>query len=185
MWLLWLLACDPIPATPVDLPVPIATPVAQVAPEPAPAEPPAGPVVCGLDPYVAGPHDETWLALGTRLGLDAPRAFVSVVNTVRTTGDLPDCYLTKRQAEARGWDRGERVWDDLPGMAIGGDTFGNRERRLPRIDRPRRYVEADLDQQAGRRGARRLVFEDDRTGADARIWVTVDHYDSFVPVEAP
>lgn len=174
----------PPPAGPAPTPIaaPITVPPDRVAPsEPAPVTPTpaAGPVVCGLDPVVHGPGDDDLRALARRVGLDEPEAFASVVQTVRTTGHLPDCYLTKRTAEGRGWRPGGAVWDAVPGAAIGGDTFGNRERLLPS---GLRYQEADLDQGPGRRGADRLVFVPGATGDAARAWVTVDHYDSFTPV---
>ena len=114
--------------------------------------------------------------------MEHPRALASVLNTVEATGGLPDCYRTKRQAASAGWERGEPVWEDLPGMSIGGNTFGNREGLLPAIGPHQRYVEADLDDDGGRRGAHRLVFLDGARGANARAWVTVDHYQSFVQV---
>jgi guanyl-specific ribonuclease Sa len=59
---------------------------------------------------------------------------------------------------------------------IGGDRFGNRERRLPEA-RGRSWREADIDSTCGRRGARRLVFS-----SDGLIEVTVDHYETFEEV---
>jgi ribonuclease T1 len=92
-------------------------------------------------------------------------------------------YRSKRAAEAAGWRRGEPVWDVLPGHAIGGDRFGNRERLLPE-PQPGGYREADLDDSGGRRGASRLVFAE-RTRGRWDLWITTDHYRSFVAVEAP
>lgn len=148
------------------------------APDPTPPAPraeaaPHGPVVCGLDPRLSGPDDAALVAQARELGLDHPEAYASVVQHVRQRGELPDCYLTKREAEARGWRPGDALWTVAPGAAIGGDRFGNREGRLPRP--PERYIEADLDDAGGRRNARRLVFAPD----ERAVWVTVDHYEHF------
>ena len=149
------------------------------APDPksARAVPGAG-KVCGLSPVVTGPNDAAVKAFATRAGLRYPDAFVSVANTLQQTGRLPDCYLTKSAAQAKGWSPGSPVGKVAPGGAIGGDRFGNYEGRLPQ---GKSYVEADLDDDGGNRNAKRLVFEP--AGAKAwKIWLTVDHYESFQPV---
>jgi ribonuclease T1 len=188
-WLWLLIACGG--GAPASSPKPFAgdgvvggsAPPARVEapraePPPPPAAPPAaaGPVVCGLAPKVVGPNDAEIIGFGEAAGLEHPDALASVVNTVRATGELPDCYHTKREAELAGWSRGAPVWSALPGGAVGGDRFGNRENRLPKSARG--YVEADLDDDGGPRGAARLVFE----VGGARLWVTTDHYETFKPV---
>jgi hypothetical protein len=131
-------------------------------------------VLCLAAPALA---DDTALhAFAQRLGLRDIQGFVSAVEGIRETGRLPQRWITKEEAEELGWRPGEDLCDSAPGSSIGGDRFGNRERRLP--DRPgRRWHEADLDFACGRRGARRLVWS-----SDGLIYVTIDHYDSFVPV---
>jgi hypothetical protein len=110
-----------------------------------------------------------------------PRAAAGAIWQVYATGRLPDCYLTRRAATARGWRPGGDLWQAAPGAAIGGDAFGNREGLLPARNR---YVEADLDYAGGRRGAVRLVFV---RGSKGRwfMWVTADHYRTFRAVPAP
>ena len=119
------------------------------------------------------------------LGVKYGSAAVGVIWAVHRTGRLPRCYLTKGQARRSGWRRGMSLWRVARGGAIGGNRFGNRERRLPAGNR---YVEADLDYdgrwRGGRRGARRLVFARSTRGR-WRIWVTMDHYRSFRRVPAP
>lgn len=105
---------------------------------------------------------------------------MGTISHVSATGRLPDCYLTKRAAEALGWRPGSDLWRVAPGAALGGDAFGNREGRLP----PGRYLEADLDYAGGRRGPVRLVFERDGKGRWEQ-WVTTDHYNSFHKVPDP
>jgi ribonuclease T1 len=99
-----------------------------------------------------------------------------VIEAVRQTGRLPDHYVTKREAEALGWRPGSDLCDVAPDRVIGGDRFQNREGRLPDAQ-GRRWFEADLDFACGRRGAKRLVYS-----SDGLIYLTVDHYESFVEV---
>jgi ribonuclease T1 len=112
-------------------------------------------------------------AFGRSLGLRDLDGFVAVVSAIREDGELPERWITKREAERLGWRPGRDLCDIADDHAIGGDRFGNREGLLP--DRKgRRWQEADLDFACGRRGAKRLVFSN-----DGLIFVTIDHYDSF------
>ncbi|PPS58461.1 hypothetical protein CRX72_17075 [Pantoea sp. BRM17] len=58
---------------------------------------------------------------------------------------LPDFYLTKAAARRQGWepDKGN-LCEVLPGRAIGGDRFSNREQQLPR-QVGRQWYEADVN----------------------------------------
>lgn len=110
------------------------------------------------------------------LGLRDVEAFVETVESLREDGGLPERYLTKGEARRLGWRPGSDLCRSAPGATMGGDRFGNRERRLP--DKPGRiWYEADLDFACGRRGARRLVFS-----SDGLVYVTLDHYESFEEV---
>ncbi len=103
---------------------------------------------------------------------------VHILKTLNSTGNkrLPSKFVTRKQAKAAGWKPGKNLWSvvALKGKSIGGDTFDNREGRLPE----KHWREADLDYHGGRRGSKRLVFSDDGTRM-----VTVDHYQTFT--EAP
>ncbi|MGE0723573.1 MAG: ribonuclease domain-containing protein [Alphaproteobacteria bacterium] len=112
-------------------------------------------------------------AFAARMGLHDIDGFVEAVESLDRTGRLPPRYVTKDEARRLGWEPGRDLWSVARGRSIGGDGFGNRERRLPRLDRGR-YYEADLDYRGGRRNAKRLVW-----GTDGSRWVTIDHYDSF------
>ena len=58
-----------------------------------------------------------------------------------------------------------------PGKSIGGDRFGNYERRLPAGS----YKECDIDTKGKKsRGAKRIVFSN-----DGLIYYTDDHYETF------
>ncbi|WP_119421339.1 ribonuclease domain-containing protein [Desertibaculum subflavum] len=106
-------------------------------------------------------------------GLKDVGGFIETVRSIESRGRLPDRYVTKSRAEQLGWRPGRDLCEFAMGRSIGGDRFGNREKRLQ--DRPgRTWTEADLDYVCGRRGAKRLVFSSDRL-----IYVTVDHYRRF------
>ena len=89
-------------------------------------------------------------------------------------GELPDNYLTKKEAMALGWNSKEgNLWEVADGMSIGGDKFGNREGILPEKD-GRVYYECDIDYEGGYRNEKRIVFSN-----DGLIYYTEDHYESF------
>ena len=89
-------------------------------------------------------------------------------------GALPKNYITKAQARALGWSGGP-LEPFAPGKSIGGDRFGNYERRLP----AGRYKECDIDTRGRPRGAKRLVF----TVGGERIYYTADHYTTFEEIK--
>jgi ribonuclease T1 len=114
-------------------------------------------------------------AFADAVGLHDGGAFVETVQSLRAAGRLPQRYVTKDVAKAHGWNGGGlcAVW---PGRAIGGDAFHNFGTQLPAAP-GRVYREADLDATCRSRGPRRLIFSN-----DGLIYVTIDHYTSFVPV---
>lgn len=88
-------------------------------------------------------------------------------------GELPQNFITKKEAKALGWEGGS-LEPYAPGMCIGGDTFGNYEGVLPQEDGIT-YRECDIDTLgAEKRGAKRIVFSD-----QGDIYYTEDHYKSF------
>jgi guanyl-specific ribonuclease Sa len=110
-----------------------------------------------------------------RIGLRDAAGLVEAVQSLRAGKRLPPRYVTKEAARDHGW-RGGGLCDTWPGHVIGGDVFHNFGSKLPGAP-GRVYREADLDATCRSRGAKRLIFSD-----DGRIYVTVDHYNSFVPV---
>lgn len=89
-------------------------------------------------------------------------------------GELPPNYIKKNAAMDLGWDsRLGNLWDVAPGACIGGDSFGNRESRLPKA-RGRRYFECDVNYEGGYRASERLIFSN-----DGLIYYTADHYETF------
>lgn len=96
-----------------------------------------------------------------------------VARYLHTYGHLPDNFLTKKEAQALGWEGGS-LEPYAPGMCIGGSYFGNYEGLLPEAD-AREYHECDIDTLgADSRGAKRLVYSN-----DGLIYYTEDHYATF------
>ena len=92
---------------------------------------------------------------------------------IYTYGELPDNFMTKKEAKKLGWTSGG-LEDFAPGMCIGGDYFGNYEGLLPKA-KGREYHECDIDTLGkNSRGAKRIVFSN-----DGLIYYTDDHYESF------
>ncbi len=86
-------------------------------------------------------------------------------------GELPQNFITKKEARALGWEGGS-LEPYAPGKCIGGSYFGNNEELLP-LDRE--YKECDINTLgAKKRGAERLVYSD-----DGLIYYTPDHYETF------
>ena len=76
-------------------------------------------------------------------------------------GHLPDNFITKKEAQALGWESKEGNLDEVaPGKSIGGDYFGNYEEVLPDAE-GRTYHECDIDYEGGFRNAKRIVYSDD------------------------
>lgn len=96
-----------------------------------------------------------------------------VAQYIFTYGHLPSNFITKKEAQALGWEGGS-LEPYAPGKCIGGSRFGNYEGLLPEKD-GRVYTECDIDTLgADRRGAKRIVFSN-----DGLVYYTEDHYESF------
>lgn len=90
-------------------------------------------------------------------------------------GELPDNFITKKQAQALGWDKYKNTVSDVaPGKSIGGDYFGNYEQKLP-VVKGRKYYEADCFYRGGDRNAYRIIYS-----TDGHVWYTGDHYNTFI-----
>ena len=96
-----------------------------------------------------------------------------VARYIHTYGHLPENFITKKQAQALGWEGGS-LEPYAPGKCIGGSRFGNYEGTLPEKD-GRTYTECDIDTLgAEKRGGKRIVFSN-----DGLIYYTEDHYQTF------
>ena len=90
-------------------------------------------------------------------------------------GELPENFITKREAENRGWKTKYRYVSDIgEGITIGGDYFGNYEERLPMV-KGRKYYEADCFYHGGPRNEYRIIYS-----TDGHVWFTGDHYETFI-----
>ena len=99
-----------------------------------------------------------------------------VARYIHTYGHLPENFITKKQAQALGWEGGS-LEPYAPGKCIGGSRFGNYEGTLPEKD-GRTYTECDIDTLgAEKRGGKRIVFSN-----DGLIYYTEDHYETFEPL---
>ncbi|QBO57100.1 ribonuclease domain-containing protein [Chryseobacterium salivictor] len=96
----------------------------------------------------------------------------TVINYVKINHRLPDYYLTKSEARKQGWIASKgNLCDVLPGKAIGGDHFSNREKKLPAGNN---YYEADVNYNCANRNADRIIFTE-----NGEVWLTKDHYKTF------
>lgn len=115
---------------------------------------------------------------GQQQSIDRLTQQQTVVSYLQQHQRLPDYYITKKQARERGWDpRSVNLCSVLPGKAIGGDRFSNREGQLPSAG-GRVWREADINYQCGLRGADRLLYS-----SDGLIFVSRDHYKNVIRVE--
>lgn len=88
---------------------------------------------------------------------------------IKKYNGLPSNYITKDEANKIGWSV-----EDNDELVIGGDRFGNREKKLP-DKKGRVYYEADLiEGYSNNRGPSRLVYSN-----DGLIFYTNDHYETF------
>ncbi|GAB0156752.1 hypothetical protein CHRYSEOSP005_20190 [Chryseobacterium sp. Alg-005] len=95
-----------------------------------------------------------------------------VISYVKQNHKLPVYYITKNEARKQGWNPSKgNLCDVLPGRAIGGDKFSNREGNLPKGER---YFEADVNYNCGNRNADRIVFTE-----NGDVYLTKNHYKSF------
>lgn len=95
-----------------------------------------------------------------------------VADYIKENRDLPNYYITKSEAKKQGWNPSKgNLCDAIPGKAIGGDRFSNREKKLPKGEQ---YFEADVNYDCGHRDADRIVFT-----KNGDVWVTHDHYKTF------
>ncbi|MCE3076488.1 ribonuclease domain-containing protein [Chryseobacterium gwangjuense] len=95
-----------------------------------------------------------------------------VISYVKQNHELPEYYITKNEAKKLGWDPSKgNLCDVLPGKAIGGDHFGNREGKLPK---GQKYFEADVNYNCGNRNSDRIIFT-----KNGDVYLTKNHYKSF------
>ena len=149
---------------PTESPAPAPTDAPEDTPTPSPL-PTAAPAPSETDAPAETPEPE---------GVREDGEYTSpeeVAEYLHLYGHLPSNFITKKEAQALGWDSSRNyVSDAAPGKSIGGDYFGNYEKRLPKGS----YRECDVNYTGGRRGAERIIY-----GTDGSVWYTSDHYESF------
>lgn len=97
-----------------------------------------------------------------------------IVNYLSIYGELPENFITKREAKDLGWDsRYNYVGEVAPGKSIGGDHFGNYDGLLP-DKKGRKWRECDVNYRGKKRGAERLIYSN-----DGLYYYTNDHYQTF------
>lgn len=125
--------------------------------------------------YDAGELTET-TALVTEGTIDKDGVYTTkddVALYLYTYGELPKNFITKKEAQALGWEGGS-LEPYAPGCCIGGTYFGNYEGNLPE-KRGREYHECDIDTLGkNSRGSKRIVYSN-----DGLIYYTADHYNTF------
>ncbi|UNK63019.1 hemagglutinin repeat-containing protein [Buttiauxella ferragutiae] len=119
---------------------------------------------------------------GLKLDLKTTEAANDLVDSLRNTGQLPQNYVNKMDAYAAGWSEGKAVNNYVPGGQIGGDIFRNSDGLLPSAP-GRTWFEADIglsntmSRSNAAQPASRLLYS-----SDGLLYVTPDHYGSFIPV---
>ena len=97
---------------------------------------------------------------------------------LKVYGKLPSYYITYKQAVSEGQNskKGD-LFLKCPGKMIYGGIYQNRNRHLPTIP-GRIWYEADINYELGYRGTERILFSN-----DGLIFVTYDHYHTFIKIE--
>ncbi len=88
---------------------------------------------------------------------------------------LPLNYLTLEEAQELGFsNEKDNLEEVMPGCAIGGDVFENREELLPDAE-GREWYQCDVNIDDGKRGSERLVYSN-----DGLIYYTPDKFETFI-----
>ncbi|MFE6076296.1 ribonuclease [Paenibacillus sp. NPDC057886] len=104
--------------------------------------------------------------------------FDEVAKYISEHHELPENYITKKEARELGWEPSKGNLENVaPGKSIGGDVFQNREGLLPK-KKGRTWYEADINYSGGTRGSDRILYSN-----DGLIYKTTDHYRTFEQIE--
>ncbi|CAD7798289.1 Ribonuclease [Chryseobacterium aquaeductus] len=123
-------------------------------------------------PKIEKSHQDSSKKIENNHSIDELTAEKRVIDYVKINHQLPDFYLTKNEAKKQGWNPSQgNLCEILPGKAIGGDHFNNREGKLPKAGK---YFEADVNYNCGNRNADRIVFT-----KNGEVYLTKNHYKSF------
>ncbi len=114
----------------------------------------------------------------TQLNITEDGEYVSVDEVaayIKQYHKLPSNYITKKEAQALGWQGGP-LKSYAPGKSIGGDVFTNKQGILPHSEK--KYIECDIDANGTSRGAKRIVYSTE----NYKVYYTDDHYNTFKEV---
>lgn len=117
------------------------------------------------------------MADGAKVQVEKGRAYTDkdhVAAYIHLYKTLPPNYITKGQATKLGWKEKGTLDKVAPGKSIGGDRFGNYEKKLP-DKQGRTWKECDIDYVRGNRNAKRICYSN-----DGLIYYSNSHYRDFV-----
>lgn len=89
---------------------------------------------------------------------------------------LPDYYISKEDAIAKGWQPGKRLSNFAPGKMIAGGKYYNDDGHLPQTP-GRIWYEVDINYKTGKRNNQRILWSN-----DGLLFVTYDHYGTFYEI---
>jgi RHS repeat-associated protein len=114
-------------------------------------------------------------AVGLANDLVTAEAANPLIESLRSTGQLPANYVTKAKAEAAGWAPSKALWNKIPGAQIGGDVYRNDEGIVP-VAPGRTWYEADVgmvgNMGRNKQPGTRLLYSN-----DGLAYVTPNHYE--------
>lgn len=124
-----------------------------------------------LEDYEAEEEAEEQTEVEFELPVTDPQ---QIVNYLARYGELPENFITKKEAQALGWNRNYNYLGDVaPGKSIGGDRFGNYEGSLP-SKKGRVWYECDANYRGSGRGPERVLYS-----SDGLYYYSDDHYKTF------
>lgn len=114
------------------------------------------------------------------LDLKTAQAANQVVESLRSTGNLPSNYITKSQAISMGWRPGKALGNTIKNGQLGGDIFANSTNILP-AKQGRIWYEADIGlintMSRSNQAGTRLLYSN-----DGLLYITTDHYISAIQI---
>nr|WP_253260253.1 VENN motif pre-toxin domain-containing protein [Pectobacterium odoriferum] len=117
---------------------------------------------------------------GLKMDLKTTEAANEVVESLRSTGKLPQNYVNKAQATANGWKPGKALNNTNPDSQLGGDIFENSTNLLPSVP-GRVWQEADI-------GLKNTMSRSNQPGTrllysnDGLLYITTDHYETATSI---
>ncbi len=89
---------------------------------------------------------------------------------------LPLNYISKSDAEQKGWRAGKWPSNFVPGQMITNGIYNNFNGHLP-VAPGRIWYEADINYKKGKRNKQRIVWSN-----DGLVFVSYDHYQTFYEI---